>query len=404
MSKRWSDSTKRLVITGVVIALIFSLYRFRTIIAPTAIAVILAYILNPLVRFIQARTRLSRAWAVTILYLILIVLLSLVPAIFVPILVQEIREINVDVRQVVMAYRRFFDRPVVLFNYSFDVRSVYEEISGTLQNFVSTLVGHSLDILLGVAESFIWLFFILLISFYLLKDTDKLGKWISNLVPPDYREEAYLLYREIGGIWNAFLRAQILQCLLVGVVVGISMAALGLRSAVIIGLVGGIVEVIPRFGHTVTAIVGVLFAYFEGSLYLPVSNFWFAVIVIAFFVVFNEIDTAYILPNLIGRRLHLPAIVALMGVIAGASLGGVLGIFLAAPTISTLRVLGGYVYRKLLDIEPAVVMREPTRLPPPPTPRERLIAIRDEVSTVRVEIERKLKGEDESDEPEDKAD
>jgi predicted PurR-regulated permease PerM len=172
VSKRWSDSTKRLVITGVVIALIWTLYRFRAIIAPTVIAVILAYILNPLVKFIQARTRLSRTWAVAILYLILIVLLSLVPAIFVPILVQEAREINVDVRQVTIDIRRFFDRPFVLFNYSFDVRSVYEEISGTLQNFVSTLVGHSLDILLGVAESFIWLFFILL------------GRWISDLYRP----------------------------------------------------------------------------------------------------------------------------------------------------------------------------------------------------------------------------
>jgi predicted PurR-regulated permease PerM len=190
----------------------------------------------------------------------------------------------------------------------------------------------------------------------------------------------------------------------VGGIVGVSMAALGLRSAVIIGLIGGIVEVIPRFGHTVTATVGVLFAYFEGSSYLPISNFWFAVIVLVFFLVFNEIDTAYILPNLVGRRLRLPPMVVLMGVIAGASLGGVLGILLAAPTLSTLRVLSGYVYSKLLDIEPAAVVKEPAKPPPPPTPRERLMAIRTDVSTVRSELERKLRGEYEPHEPEDSAD
>ena len=404
MSKKWSDSTKRLVLTGVIIVLALTLYRFRAIVAPIVIAIILAYILNPLVKFIQTRTRLSRGWAVSILYLFLVVLLSLVPAIFVPILVQEIGEINVDVQKVADGISRFFARPIVLFDYSFDARSVYEEISGTLQGIISSMVGHSLDILLGVAESFIWLFFILFISFYLLKDADKLAKWIGDLVPPDYREEVYLLYTEIDGIWSAFLRAQILQCLLVGVLVGISMTALGLRSAVIIGLVGGIVEVIPRFGHTITAIVGVLFAYFEGSSYLLINNFWLAVIVIVFFVVFNEIDTAYILPNLVGRRLRLPPMVVLMGVIAGASLGGVLGIFLAAPTLSTLRVFSSYIYRKLLDIEPAVVVKEPAKPPPPPTPRERLMAIRGEVSTVRNEIERKLRGEYEPDEPEDSVD
>jgi predicted PurR-regulated permease PerM len=404
MSKKWSDSTKRLVLTGVIIVLALTLYRFRAIVAPIVIAIILAYILNPLVKFIQTRTRLSRGWAVSILYLFLVVLLSLVPAIFVPILVQEIGEINVDVQKVADGISQFFARPIVLFDYSFDARSVYEEISGTLQGIISSMVGHSLDILLGVAESFIWLFFILFISFYLLKDADKLAKWIGDLVPPDYREEVYLLYTEIDGIWSAFLRAQILQCLLVGVLVGISMTALGLRSAVIIGLVGGIVEVIPRFGHTITAIVGVLFAYFEGSSYLLINNFWLAVIVIVFFVVFNEIDTAYILPNLVGRRLRLPPMVVLMGVIAGASLGGVLGIFLAAPTLSTLRVFSSYIYRKLLDIEPAVVVKEPAKPPPPPTPRERLMAIRGEVSTVRNEIERKLRGEYEPDEPEDSVD
>ena len=404
MSKKWSDSTKRLVFTGVVIALILTLYRFRAIIAPTVIAIILAYILNPLVRFIQARTGLSRAWVVSILYLVLIVLLSLVPAIFVPILVQEVREINVDIQEVADGISQFFARPIVLFNYSFDTRSVYEEISGTLQDVVSPLVGHSLDILLGLAEGFVWLVFILFISFYLLKDADKLGKWIGGLAPPDYRDEAYRLYREIDDIWGAFFRAQILQCLLVGGLVGVSMAALGLQSALIIGLIGGIVEVIPRFGHTITAIVGILFAYFEGSSYLLISNFWFALIVLAFFLVFNEIDTVYILPNLVGRRLHLPPMVVLMGVIAGASLGGILGIFLAAPTLSTLRVLSGYIYRKLLDIEPAVVVKEPAEPPPPLTPRERLTAIRADVSTVRTEIERKLRGEYESDEPEDSAD
>jgi predicted PurR-regulated permease PerM len=404
MSKRWSNSTKQLVLTGVVIALIITLYRFRTIVAPTVIAIILAYIINPLVKFIQTRTRLSRTWAVSVLYLVLVIILSLLPAIFVPILVQEVMEVNVDVQEVADGISRFFTRPIVLFNYSLDTRSVYEEISGTLQDIISYLVSHSLDILLGVAEGFVWLVFILFISFYLLKDADKLGRWIGDLIPPDYREEAHLLYREIDGIWGAFFRAQILQCLLVGGLVGASMTALGLRGAVIIGLVGGIVEVIPRFGHTITAIVGILFAYFEGSSYLPISNFWFALIVLVFFLIFNEIDTAYILPNLIGRRLRLPPMVALMGIIAGASLGGVLGIFLAAPTLSTLRVLGGYIYRKLLDIEPAVVVKEPAEPPPLPTPRERLMAIRADVSTVRSEIERKLRGEYEPDEPEDSAD
>jgi hypothetical protein len=77
---------------------------------------------------------------------------------------------------------------------------------------------------------------------------------------------------------------------------------------------------------------------------------------------------------------------------------------LAAPTLSTLRVLSSYVYRKLLDLEPAVVVKEPAKPPPPPTLRERLTAIQADISTVRSEIEKKLMRECEPDEPADSAD
>ena len=80
-----------------------------------------------------------------------------------------------------------------------------------------------------------------------------------------------------------------------------------------------------------------------------------------------QIDTNYLVPRIIGHRLRLSPALIIVGIIAGASVGGALGLLLAAPTIATARVLGGYLYRRLLDLEPYVVITRPT-LPPEQQP------------------------------------
>jgi predicted PurR-regulated permease PerM len=82
MSNSWSDFTKRLVLIGAVIGLMMMLYRFSAIIPPLVITAMLAYLLNPLVEFICVHTRLSRTWAVIVVYLLLLIIFSLGPAIF----------------------------------------------------------------------------------------------------------------------------------------------------------------------------------------------------------------------------------------------------------------------------------------------------------------------------------
>lgn len=147
------------------------------------------------------------------------------------------------------------------------------------------------------------------------------------------------------------------------------MAILGIRSAFILGLVAAVAELVPNIGHTVSAIVGVTVAFIEGS-YLPVSNFWLAVIVVLVYIAIAQVDINFLIPRIIGGRMRLSPAVVIVGLIAGASIGGVLGLLLAAPTLSSLRVLGSYVYRRLLDLQPYVLV-EKGQLVPQPAPGTR---------------------------------
>jgi len=352
MSNPWSDFTKRLVLIGTLIGLALILYRFSAIIPPLVITAMVAYLLNPPVELICTHTRLSRNWAVVIVYLLLLIILSLGPVIFVPTLIQQVQEIDVNFQNIADAIQQFFAKPVVFMGYSIDLRTAYQEISGALQNVLSTAATHTVSILVDLASIFLWLIFIIVISFYLLKDADRLARTFEDLVPPSYQMEFRQLRSEVSGIWNAFLRGQLILCAVVGTVVAAVLAVLGVRNALVLGLLAGVLEIIPNLGPTLAAVPAVLIAYFQGSAHLPLTNGWFALLVIAAYVVIQQVENNYLVPRIIGRSLNLHPLVVIIGAIAGGTLAGVLGILLAAPTLATLRVLAHYVYCKMLDMEP----------------------------------------------------
>lgn len=352
MSKSWSETTKWLVIVSSLLALVWIVYRFSQIITPLVIAVILAYVLNPPVRFLTARARLSRTWAVASVYLALIVILSLVLVAFVPSLIQQVMSINVDFQNIVKSISRFFEQPLFVFGFSIDFMDVYQEVSGTLQSIVSPLASRTVSFLIGLASGFAWLIFVLIVSFYLLKDLGKLGRSIYELVPADYRDEVRRLAEEVNVIWSAFFRSQLVLCAVVGALVGVTMQVVGVRNALILGIIAGVLEIVPNVGPTIAAIPAVLIAYFQGSTHLSLSNGWFALLVIGLYVVIQQLENNILVPRIIGRSLNLHPLVIIIGAIAGASLAGILGMFLAAPILASLRIVGNYVYRKLLGLEP----------------------------------------------------
>jgi predicted PurR-regulated permease PerM len=187
-------------------------------------------------------------------------------------------------------------------------------------------------------------------------------------VPPDYREDYDRLAKEIGRVWQSFFRGQVVLSAVIFLAVTTALAVVGVRNALILGLLAGVLEVVPNVGPVVAAVPAVLLALVQGSSWLPIGNFWFAVLVAGLYVLIQQLENNYLVPRIIGRSVNLHPLVVLVGVIAGARLAGILGIFLAAPTLATGRILLRYVYAKLLDLDPfppespKVQARAPKRL------------------------------------------
>ena len=365
-SPGWSAATKFWVVTfGTVLAGLV-VYRLRHLIPLVGLAIILAYILNPVVNLLARRGRLNRTLATVMVYLGLLALIAIVPAVFVPSLVEQARAIDREVirnvvQDVVLRIRLYGQNATLqVFGLVIDLSPLYDQLVNNLEQFSSSLASRSVSFLLSFASGFattiLGLLIILVLSFYMVKDAEAITAYLENLVPVPYRDEVIELMEEISHIWRDFFRGQLTLCAIIGVATGTGLALLGVPNALLLGILAGVLELIPNLGPALAAIPALIIAFFQGSTHLAISNVWFTLIVVLMYVVIQQVENNVLVPRIIGGSVHLHPVVVLIGVLAGASVAGVLGIFLAAPVIASVRVLGRYAYDKLVDVPPPVVL------------------------------------------------
>jgi predicted PurR-regulated permease PerM/phosphoglycolate phosphatase-like HAD superfamily hydrolase len=352
ISTEWSRTTKRLVIVGLILIFLLALYLFRALLPPVILAFILAYLLKPVVDFIERRLDVPRTLAVVLIYLVLLVTVIVIPVTVVPYAVDRITRINLNLQQLADQLVGFLSQPFLLFDYTLNLGDFVGDIRGALQDLLRPFASQTVNLFLNVLSSLLWILSITVISFYLVKDADRLRRFLDRMAPPGYTEELARLREEINLVWKAFFRGQVVLGFVVGIVVWITMSIVGLPNPGVMGLLAGLLEVVPTFGPILATIPAVLVALFQGSVYLPLSNFWFTVLVLGIYVLIQQLENAYLVPRILGRRLQLHPVVVFIGVLAGGFLAGTIGVLLAAPVIATFRVILSYVYAKLLDQEP----------------------------------------------------
>jgi predicted PurR-regulated permease PerM len=364
---QWSKQTKLIISLLLVGLVLYLLARFRTVIPPFILAIILAYVLSPFINLLNLRLKIPRILAIIISYLMLIGIMIAIPIVIIPILGTQINVLSLDFQRLLTQIESLIGNSIRILGQEIDIPALIERASIALQNLLEPIVGQTLGMLVEVISSIAWLIFILVISFYLIKDSARLKGWIEDHIPPAYQMDYTLLRDEIKEIWSAFFRGQLVLGLVVGSMITVVGFILGLPFALAMGVLAGFLEFLPSLGHGIWLTIASILAFFIGSTWLPIPNWAFMLIVIGLHLIFEQFDLNYLIPRIIGRRVHLPPLVVILGIVAGAVLAGVLGILLAAPTIASARVLGRYVYANLFDLDP--FPNTSTSPLPPPNPR-----------------------------------
>ncbi|OGO35454.1 MAG: hypothetical protein A2Z03_01550 [Chloroflexi bacterium RBG_16_56_8] len=345
----WSADTRRWVLIGLVVLAALVLYWIRETLSVLVLALILAYLLNPLVVLFQRRARISRLLAVGLIYLALIALLIALAGTFAPMVVRQFLSLVADLDQILARLDAALQQMPILSTLGIHVDVT--TIANQLRAEMSTIVAFVPRVLIGAASGVFRTVLILVLSFYLLKDAEMIGRGIENTVPEAYRDEFRRIKSEFGNIWSSFLRGQIVLAIIIGTVTTLVLTVLGVRNALLLGLLAGLLEVVPNLGPIIAAIPAVLIAFFQGSANWGIENATFALVVILAYVLIQQLENHLIVPSVLGSSVNLPPVVILFGALAGASLAGVLGIFLAAPVLATARLIGRFLFQKLLEPE-----------------------------------------------------
>ncbi len=364
-SPLWSNTSKRIVLLLLFGFILLVTYRFKLLLLPLSIAILIAYLVEPLAKGLTHKTPLSRTWSIVIIYLSIIAILISIPVgTITPLVMQGIAFANYTPAYI-QQIGEFFQDPIVIAEGiiipvdQLLLDQAFNSLSSNLVDIVQTLGSQTFTIFGNVATATLstigWIILTLIFSFYLVKDHDKLFQFVIDKTPPDYHEDVYDLSAAISQTWHAFLRGQLLLCGVVGLLVFVMALLLGLPNAAILGIVAGVMELIPTFGPIIAAIPAVLIAFVQadaswlGSLMSP---FWFAVLIAVIYLLIYQFENYYLVPRIIGHHLQLHPLIIIIGVVAGASFAGILGVLLAAPVMASLRHIFRYIYCKLLDEPP----------------------------------------------------
>jgi len=361
MTSRWSTDTKRLVALFSVILSGLAIWRFNFIVGPLAIAILLSYLFTPVIDFFERRLKFRRAIAVVLLLLLLLATLVLLSALLVQAIINQLQSLQLDLKEIGAQISDLLSRPVIIGGVSIDLGQMADQLRGSISSLLEPIINRAVSFGGDVAEGIVWLIFIFVSSFYLMKDAHRITQGFADAVPLAFRDDFIGLRTQAGRTWNNFFRGQLVLGITMGTVVGLSMWAIGLPNALIVGVLFGVLEVVPNFGPVLASIPTVLIALFQGSTWMFVgNNVAFAIVVIVVSTALQQIENVVLVPRILGHHLNLHPVAVLVAVIAGASLAGVLGILLASPVLATLRDIGRYVSARMLDREPF-----PADTPPP---------------------------------------
>lgn len=373
----WSRGTKRNVTIALVVVVLFLIYISRPVMSYLVMAMIIAFLLNPIIDFLVSRARFPRILATIVVYLLLLSALPLIPLIFVPSLINEVRDIDIDEVQLAenlagqtVSYLQTY-RHMDLWGFSVDLSNTVDpaiavlsgELPGgfipSLGNVVNSLpdavsiVTSLARNLTGTVSSIILAFILTLVyAFYISLDVPLFEKKLRELVPVQYHSEYTLLLRRVAKVWGAYFRGQIELCFIIGFMAWIGGTLVGLPGALVLGIVAGVMELIPNLGATLGAIPAVTVALVSGSETLPVSKPVFALIVVGIYMLIQQVENNLIVPRVIGTAVDVHPLLIMVAMVVGASTAGILGVLLAAPFVATGKVILVYVYDKLLDRDP----------------------------------------------------
>lgn len=341
------------------------LYVARAALFPYALGLVAAYLLLPAVNFVDRyipdrlrQRNLSRLLAVVLVYLAAILVIAAFVAFLVPVVADQFaffrQRLPYYTRQGHELIEEWFGKyqATIPLNIQQTVQDNLEKLAGTIgralqQGITRTLsvVSTTISFLLGMMVIPFWLF-------YILHDQKRVSDGLFSLVPERYRADVSNVLHITDDILSAYIRGQLLLCLVIGAMATIGLFIVGVDFALLLGIVAGLFEFLPFIGPILGAIPALVVALIQS----PTTALWTLVV----FLFIQQVENIFLAPRIAGESVKLhPALVMVVLVVGNEALG-IWGMLIAVPFTAIVRDVFKYLYLRFSDEEvppPAAMAR-----------------------------------------------
>jgi predicted PurR-regulated permease PerM len=324
-----------LVVLGIVLSVAIAMqviWLARHVLTWILISVFLALALNPAVEWFQRRGVRSRGIATALTYLVTLSALTMIGALFIPTLVDQVNQFVDSIPRYVDDLTRGRGRLGFLERDYHVVERVREAVSEGGATRLLGFSGTALAITKGIVTAIVAIVTITFMTFFMLLEGPAWVERFFALLPEGsqarWRAVGRDIYRTVGG----YVSGNLVISLIAGVTSTLVLLGLGVPYAVALGLIVALLDLIPLAGATLAAIIVTTVAFLEDP--LPAG-----VVVLVFFVVYQQLENHVLQPLVYGRTVQLSPLAVLIAVLIGAELAGVLGALAAIPVAGTIQVI-----------------------------------------------------------------
>ncbi len=359
-----------LLTAAVVLGALYLLWQIRTFIGWCVLALLLAVVLNPAVDWLQRR-RVPRTLGIVLTYLGVVAALILIAGIFVPLLINEIGNLIsfiVTVVQDPTGVTESLRNTLEQFGLGF----LFDTLSARLADLPSELGDWARSLLLSAgglavsAAGFVTaLVTILTVTFFLLLNPERFVNVGLRLFAEPQRPRVRRLLAQSSGAVFGYITGNLVISLIAGVTTFIVLVVLGIPYPAALALLVAILDLIPLVGATLGATIIIVVALFVA--------WWKALILLVFFLVYQQLEGSVLQPLVYSRAVHLDALTIFVAVLVGGILLGIPGALLAIPVAEIIRIVVTDLLEhrsRLVEAEAAVGMGqgEPDVSSPPSQP------------------------------------
>lgn len=323
------------------VALGLLVMRLAPILPPFIWAAVTAYLLFPIVIRVQRRLRVPRVAAIFLVYILLTGLVVVIGVRVVPTLYEQLQSLATSLPNLIDTARSELvsAQRVRLGGFSIDTAQLNERIDEMARELAARFGREAVPLVLHTVGVLIHVLVYLLATFYFLLQGDRMVAGLRGLAPARHAEAIQRVISQVNQTFGAYIRAQFILFVIMSVATFIGLSALGIQYALALGIATGLLELIPIIGPWTAASIAMMVALSQGTTPFGWSPVQLAVVVGLMYLTLRMIEDQFIIPQLVGRIVRLHPLLVIFGVLAGAIIGGALGLLVAVPLLAAFKII-----------------------------------------------------------------